>query len=66
MRIFRHSIAERRVDGEPLVKLSANVDRRLSEPCNGLFKSVEGRRENKCVRDGSVNVDKICIYKASS
>lgn len=66
LRIFKHSNADRRVDGEPLVKLSASVDRRVSVPCKGRFRSVDGRIENKCVREGRVKVERICIYKASS
>jgi hypothetical protein len=42
-RIFKHSNAERRADGEPLVNVSAREDSSISVPSRGLLKSVFGR-----------------------
>lgn len=66
MRILRHSSAERRVDGEPLVKLAANEERRDSVPWRGRLRSVDGRMENRWFKAGSVNVERICMYNDSN
>src|ERR1700761_7396706 len=63
---FRHSRAESKVEGEPLVKLSASEDSSTSVPCSGRLRSLEGRTENICVKVGSVKVDRICMYSDSS
>ncbi len=65
-RIFKHSSADKSVEGDPRVKLSASEDKSTSVPCSGRLRSLEGRTEKICVKVGSVNVDKICMYKASS
>ena len=66
LRIFSDSSDESNVDGEPRVKLSASDDKRTSVPWSGRRRSVDGRTEKRCVRVGSVKVDSICIYSASS
>ena len=60
-RIFRHSNAESNALGEPLVKVSASEDNKVSVPSKGLRRSVLGRLENKCVKVGRVNVERICM-----
>jgi hypothetical protein len=39
-------------------------ERRVSEPCNGRDRSVEGRTEKRWVKEGSVSVD-MTICEAS-
>lgn len=66
LRSLRHSRAERRVEGDPLVKVSARDESKTSVPCSGRRRSVDGLTEKRCSNVGRVKVDKICMYRASS